>query len=164
VIDVATDALQVTISACEAANATYAVIGGVARNAWAPPRATADLDLAVSVSPEVYESLLRELAACGFQKQQAVAAAVDDALPDVVLLRRPTGTVRRLDLLIAKSPFEREAIERAVVVDIGLPCRVVRPEHLIVYKLIAGRPRDLGDAEDVGRQQAGGQQSGREQE
>jgi len=57
--------------------------------------------------------------------------------------------VRRLDLLIAKSAFEREAIGSAVVVDLGVDCLVARPEHLVVYKLIAGRPRDLGDAEDI---------------
>ncbi len=147
------DALQAAVGACEAARVGYAVIGGVARNAWAPPRATTDLDLAVLLSVPVYESLLGELAACGFDPQQVVRATPDDALPDVVLLRRATGTVRRLDLLVAKSAFEREAVDQAVVVDIGSPCRVARPEHLIVYKLIAGRPRDLGDAEDIGRTQ-----------
>ncbi|MFN2378375.1 MAG: hypothetical protein ABR538_17735 [Candidatus Binatia bacterium] len=150
-IETATDALTATVSACDAVNAPYAVIGGVARNAWAPPRATTDLDLAIFVTPQVYDSLIRELASLGFQPQSSASAEADDALPDVVLLRRPTGIVRRLDLLVAKTPFEREAIEQAIVVDIGIPCRVVRPEHLIVYKLIAGRPRDLGDAEDVAR-------------
>jgi hypothetical protein len=38
-----------------------------------------------------------------------------------------------------------------VLKDIGAHCSVVRPEHLIVYKLIAGRPRDVADAEDVAR-------------
>src|SRR5258706_16289201 len=32
-------------AACDEAGIAYAVIGAVARNAWAPPRATADLDL-----------------------------------------------------------------------------------------------------------------------
>jgi len=140
VTDSAIVALRATVRACEAVQAGYAVIGAVARNAWAPPRATTDLDIAVFVTVDVYESLIRELAAYGFEPQQAVTATPDDVLPDVVLLRRSTGTVRRLDLLVAKSAFEMEAIDQAVVVDIGIPCRVVRPEHLIVYKLIAGRP------------------------
>jgi len=150
-MDSAIDALRVVVEACEAASADYAVIGGVARNAWAPPRATTDLDLAIFVTAPIYASLLRELAASGFQPDQTVTTAPEDALPDVVLLRRGSGTVRRLDLLLAKSDFEKEAVAHAVIVDIGIPCRVVRPEHLIVYKLIAGRPRDLGDAEDVAR-------------
>lgn len=157
-IETATDALTATVRACDAVKAAYAVIGGVARNAWAPPRATTDLDLAIFVTPDVYDSLIGELASVGFQPQSSASAETNDALPDVVLLRRPTGIVRRLDLLVAKTPFEKEAIEQAVVVDVGVPCRVVRPEHLIVYKLIAGRPRDLGDAEDVSRtRQAAGE-------
>ena len=54
-------------------------------------------------------------------------------------------------MLVAKTPFEREAVDHAVIHDIGKRCRVVRPEHLVVYKLIAGRPRDLADAEEVMR-------------
>jgi len=50
VIDSATEALRATVAACETVQANYAVIGGVARNAWAPPRATTDLDLAVFVT------------------------------------------------------------------------------------------------------------------
>lgn len=152
--DSPTDTLAAVVAACEATSTKYAVIGAVARNAWAPPRATTDLDLAVSVTTEGYDALLEGLAECGFEPRQSVRAESLDSLPDVVLLRRPIGTVRRLDLLLAKSAFELEAIERAAMVDIGVTCRVVQPEHLIVYKLIAGRPRDLGDAEDVARTQS----------
>jgi hypothetical protein len=143
--------LRKVVKVCEAVGTGYAVIGAVARNAWAPPRATADLDLAVSVTAESYEPLIAALRRGGLTVKRTIAADPAAPIPDIVLLEADSGIIRRVDLLIAKTPFEQEAIVSAVSRDIGAPCRVVRPEHLIVYKLIAGRPRDMTDAEEVMR-------------
>ena len=142
-------ALRAAIEAATEVGVSYAVIGAVARNAWAPPRATTDFDLALMADSKGYAKLLSALAARGFSVKQTIAAEPGDGIPDVVLLDNPTALVHRTDLLIAKTPFEREAVREAVVRDIGVACRIVRPEHLVVYKLIAHRPRDLADAEDV---------------
>jgi hypothetical protein len=145
------DALRAAIDAATEAGASYAVIGAMARNAWAPPRATSDFDLALVVDAEAYGRLIAALAARGFSVKQTIAADPDDPIPDVVLLDNPRALVHRTDLLIAKTPFEVEAVHEAVSHDIGVTCRIVRPEHLVVYKLIAHRPHDLDDAEDVMR-------------
>jgi hypothetical protein len=147
-------ALRALIDALGEVGAAYAVIGAVARNAWAPPRATADLDCAVSVEGGQFAELLRALTRRGFSVRRTVVADPTDPLPDVVLLDHPGMLVRRTDLLIAKTPFEREAVSEALQRDIGIACRVVRPEHLIVYKLIAHRPRDLADVEEIIRTRA----------
>ncbi|MGH7855967.1 MAG: hypothetical protein ACREQY_01465 [Candidatus Binatia bacterium] len=141
--------LREVAEACRLARVEYAFIGAVARNAWAPPRATTDLDVALSAGRAAYESLLAEFRTRGFAVLRTVVADASDDLPDLVLLKAPRGPVRRVDLMIAKTPFEREAVSSAVPVDLGTDCRVVRPEHLIVYKLIAGRPHDIGDVEEV---------------
>jgi hypothetical protein len=142
------------VEAVQEVGAGYAVVGAVARNAWAPPRATADLDCAVSVNPRSYPVLVDALARRGFTIRKTVTADPSDQVPDVVLLDNPAMLVRRLDLLIAKTPFEFDAIAQAVPRDIGVACRIVLPEHLVVYKLIAHRPRDLADAEEVVRTRA----------
>jgi predicted nucleotidyltransferase len=145
------DLLRRVVESCETAGVSYAVIGAVARNAWAPPRATTDVDVAVAVAADTYQPLLAELAKRDVSLKRTVASDAAATVPDIALLEGPPGPVRRADLLIAKTDFEREAIDRAVTHVIGLPCRVVRPEHLIVYKLIAGRPRDFSDAGEVMR-------------
>lgn len=145
------DALRRVIGACAEVGVAYAVIGAVARNAWAPPRATTDIDFAVSVEPEAYGPLVGALERRGLTVKRRISTDPDAAVPDILLLEAAAGVVRRVDLLIAKTPFEREAVAQAVPKDIGAHCSVVRPEHLIVYKLIAGRPRDVTDAEDVAR-------------
>jgi hypothetical protein len=146
--------LRLVVEACASARVDYAVIGAVARNAWAPPRATADIDLAVAVVPATYRALIDALAHRGITLRRAMGGEAGALVPDLALLEGPPGPVRRVDLLIAKTAFEREAIERSVETDIGVACRVVRPEHLIVYKLIAARPRDLDDAAEVVRTRA----------
>src|SRR5262245_14414633 len=67
------------------------------------------------------------------------------------------STGGRIDLLLAHTAFERRAIAEATPVPFpsaGLTLRVVRVEDLIIYKVLAGRPRDLLDVEDVVRFQA----------
>jgi hypothetical protein len=48
-----------------------------------------------------------------------------------------------LEVQAAKTPLQREVVERAVVTPSGL--RVATVEDLIVLKLIADRPKDQGD-------------------
>jgi len=145
------DALRRVVDACEEVGVGYAVIGAVARNAWAPPRATTDIDFAISVGAGGYDALVVALERRGLTIKRKICTEPDATVPDILLLEAASGVVRRVDLLIAKTPFEGEAIAQAVPKDIGAQCRVVRPEHLIVYKLIAGRSRDVTDAEDVAR-------------
>lgn len=127
-----------------------ALIGAFARNAWAPPRATTDLDLAVAADPEVVARVEAVLAPLGFRtvRRQQVEAA--DDVPDIVVLRRDEGDPRQVDLLVAKSAFEASALGRAVPIAIGdASIPTVTAEDLIVYKLLASRPRDLEDVRAV---------------
>jgi hypothetical protein len=65
----------------------------------------------------------------------------------VMLLRHePSGV--GLDLSLAWLPFELDAIGRSEVIDYaGVPIRIPRPDDLVIYKLVAARPRDLDDVE-----------------
>jgi hypothetical protein len=145
--------LRDTDAACVETRIRYAVIGAVARNAWAAPRATADLDIAAIVpDPPACQRLIAALATRGIVVRRLTAG--EDEVPDLLRVERATGIVRRLDILPAKTPFEIEAVTQAVSADLGGPTRVVRPEHLIVYKLIAGRPQDLEDIVEVIRTRA----------
>jgi predicted nucleotidyltransferase len=127
-----------------------ALIGAYARNAWAPPRATTDLDLVVAADPATIAEIEEALAALGFRcvRRQQVDAA--DELADILIFRREEGDPRQVDLLVAKSDFEASALSRATAVDVGsLTLPVVTVEDLIVYKLIADRPRDREDIRAV---------------
>jgi hypothetical protein len=133
----------------------YALIGGCARNLYAPPRATRDVDLAVVLSPQRYAQLGAELRSAGFDRLMETTSDPLSALPDVALFSDSTGG--RIDLLIAHTEFEERAIAQARAVqlpDIGVTLRVVLVSDLVIYKLLAGRPRDLIDVEAIARFQA----------
>lgn len=130
----------------------FAIIGALARNAWAPPRATSDLDVAVLGDAAVLERIDGALAALGYRTVREQRADAADPLPDIKVFRSDDAELRQVDLLIAKTPFEEEVVRRAATVEIGsLELPVASPEDLIVYKLIADRPRDREDIEAVMR-------------
>jgi hypothetical protein len=135
-------------AALESAGAPYAVIGGCARNAYAEARATKDVDFVVAGDPTSYAAVVGALAANGFTRASAVQSP-NDEVPDLALYRDRNG--RRIDILFAKTAFERSALTRselrAPYLAVELP--VVSPEDLIVYKLIAGRTQDWADVEKI---------------
>ena len=139
------DALRVL----EGLGIAHALIGGGARNAYAEPRATRDVDFVVEVDPEQLRALERALAHAGFRPATRVGG--DEAVPDLVLYRDSAG--RRIDVLFAHTDFERSALERAIVkpAQRDRDARVVSPEDLIVYKILADRPQDRVDVIDVVR-------------
>jgi hypothetical protein len=123
-----------------------AVVGAVARNAWAPPRATADLDLTVGADATVIEALHGALGELGYRRVREQQVNPSDDLPDIITYRADAPGLRQVDVLVAKTAFEVEALERAVEVPLThRPIRVVTAEDLIVYKLIAHRSRDVED-------------------
>ncbi|MDD9966833.1 MAG: hypothetical protein OXR73_11445 [Myxococcales bacterium] len=147
--------LDLAVEVAGRCQARSMLIGGCARNAYAAPRATRDVDLAVEVSEARYGELVAEMGHHGFC-ESTVVNECDEPVPDVLLLNDGDGG--RVDLLFAKTDFEREALSRRVPLEgHSGGAYVATPEDLIVYKLIAGRPRDIADIHEVvsARERAG---------
>jgi hypothetical protein len=114
-------------------------------------RTTADVDVVAFLSDEEGEQLIQKARNLGFE--------VD---PDIELERlRTTGTLRvrrgpfQLDIILASLPFEEEAYRRASRHRIfGCPVLLPSPEDLILFKVLAGRDKDLLDAVGVARRHA----------
>lgn len=127
----------------------YMIIGGIAVAARGRPRMTSDVDVTVAV-PEGGEAMLIERCrAAGFRPlpEDPVAFVVSHHVLPVM-----ADDSSRVDLIVAGSPYEFQAIARATEVDIsGLLLRVATAEDVVIHKLVAGRPEDLGDARSVVR-------------
>ena len=55
-----------------------------------------------------------------------------------------------MDVSLAWLPFEDEALASSTVCDFaGVTIRIPRPEDMLIYKVIASRPKDLQDAEGL---------------
>jgi hypothetical protein len=56
-----------------------------------------------------------------------------------------------VDLFVVQTEFQQQIIQRRIQTDVENlgPTWIVSPEDLVLLKLIASRPRDLGDIDDV---------------
>ena len=133
----------------------FAIVGAVARNAWAPPRATTDLDLAIAATAQALGAAEAALTALGYRCVRRNQIDSSDVLPDLLIFRTEDPELRQVDLLVAKTPFEEDVLRRAVVLEISdLRIPVATAEDVLVYKLLAARPRDWEDVRAVVRTQA----------
>jgi hypothetical protein len=133
----------------------HAFIGGLGRNAWGQPRTTEDVDVQIAVDAAGWRRCVEALATAGYRLEQEYGGH-DGPPPDNARLRGLDGL--RVDIMLDKTRFQKDVVRRATVQRVaGMSLRVLTPEDLVLYKLIASRPKDLDDIEDVlrGRQLAG---------
>ena len=124
----------------------WALAGGLAANRYRrSPRHTDDVDLLLADTGPGLETLESTLTATGW--------TVNRADPEGDLLRARHSELGPVDLLIAGTPYQQEALRRALVEVEMVPdageVPVLTVEDVIVHKLIAGRYRDLADIEEI---------------
>jgi uncharacterized nucleotidyltransferase DUF6036 len=140
------DALRDLSAALDELGSPAMIIGGVAVIAHGVPRLTVDIDatvVAAGVSPgRASAALARHGIHPRIPDAEAFAAA------NHVFLATHSTSGTPVDLSFAWLPFEESALARAEAVDYaGVAIRVARPQDLVIYKLVAARPRDIDDAE-----------------
>ena len=132
----------------EGAGVRHLVIGGLAVGAIGEARTTGDVDVIAFASPDDAVALIALASEAGF-----------DVHPEIEQERlRATGTLRfrhglfQLDIILASLPFEEAAHTRAVRKRLfGRLVPFPTPEDLIVFKVLAGRDKDILDAVGVAR-------------
>jgi hypothetical protein len=134
----------------EARRVPFMLIGGQAVLLHGEPRLTQDVDVTIGVGPDRVQDLLGACKAIGLQPlPQDPAGFVRETF---VLPAAEPETGIRVDLIFSTTPYEAQAIERALMVDVGSrEVPFATAEDLLLHKLFAGRPRDLDDAAGVVR-------------
>ena len=118
------------------ADVEHALCGGIAANLYRDEyRTTTDVDLyMICAAPQVF-ALARRLEAEGWTAHPSWRKAE--------LLRLEREDLPRVDLLIASTEYERQAVRRAEPQRVaGRRIRVLSAEDLIIFKMVAGRLRD----------------------
>ena len=126
----------------------FMLIGGQAVLLHGQPRLTEDIDITLGVSPEALPTVLD---ACHDADLIILPEDPKTFVVDTFVLpgRDPASSIR-IDLIFSDLPYERQAIERAVMVDLsGVPIPFATAEDLGLHKLFSGRPRDLEDIRGV---------------
>ena len=138
-------AIRALASALDANATPWVLIGGIAVIARGVRRMTTDVDAVVPGGDVDIEQLLEQLA------RERILPRIDDALAfaeqTLVLLLRHQPTGVDVDLAIGWTELEREAIACGERIPFGtVSAAMARPADLVVFKAIAGRPKDLEDA------------------
>ena len=120
--------------------------GGAIALAWyRSPRATTDIDLNITLSPEEAEPVLGALRHLGVSVSEADRATI---ARDGQARLDWEGSY--LDLFFATLDLHREMADSAREVNFGpVPIPILSPEHLIVCKAIFDRPKDWVDIEEI---------------
>jgi len=129
---------------------SFMLIGGQAVLLHGRPRLTEDVDITLGVDPSGLP-LVREV--CGALELQPLPADPERFVRETFVLPARHGeTGMRVDFVFSTTPYERQAIGRAVTVVLDeVPVPFAAAEDLLIHKLFAGRPRDWDDALSVVR-------------
>ena len=136
------------LSAFNAHNVRYLIVGGYAYARYTEPRTTKDLDLFIRPDPENAAAAYSALAQFGADLGDATVA--DFANPGTIF---QIGVAPfRINLIcdIDGVTFDKawETSESSLVDD-EIPVRYISSDNLIANKLAAGRPQDLLDVDKL---------------
>lgn len=123
----------------------FALTGALALSALTEPRATNDIDFIISVEKEKIPFLVDWfISSKGYNLTKHHVGRPKDHIKD--LIEVPMGGTSS-DLLVISHDVEREALARGItIIAFNVRLKVVRPEYLIVLKLIAGSEQDFIDS------------------
>lgn len=142
------------VSLCETQNLDYAVMGGLAVRVHGIPRPTYDVDFQLTVDEQRLKDFLTSLEELGYSCYAPYDRGWRDQVGGMPLIKLKTymvdGQSIDIDVFLSETPFQRSVMERRVRVEFeGKSVWFVTPEDLILFKVLANRPRDLGDVADV---------------
>jgi len=128
-----------------------ALIGGLALTTWNHARYTRDADVLIAIDRRRIDEVVLSLKRAGFHPKHSPPALTIDGQTILQFMYQPADALLpfQFDVLLAEVEFQRESLTRAVerrLPGSDRPIRVVRPDDLIVIKLLAGRIIDHADA------------------
>lgn len=132
----------------------YTLMGGLVVPIWGIPRATYDIDVALSLDDAALPDFLSRARDVGFTIEPPYDRGYRDTLRDMQLLHMEwwTENSRRIevDVFLVSTPYQRVAFQRRRRVKIDdRSAWVLDPADLILHKLVAARPKDLADIQNV---------------
>jgi len=122
----------------------FVIVGGQAVLFYGEPRLTKDIDIILGVDINYLDKVLNSCMEIGLTP---IPKDIDNFVKRAFVLPMIDEESKvRVDFIFSFSPFEQRTIKRAKLIKIeNVSVPFVSLEDLIVFKLFAGREKDLGD-------------------
>jgi len=148
------DVLIRVVELLERRQAPYLIMGGIAVPVWGIPRATYDIDVTLSLGPGEVDALLAAAKAEGFEIEAPFEKGFRDLLHGMQKLAMSWWTTEsrrvEVDVFLVTTPYQAAAFARRVRVRLeDREMWILSPADLILHKLVAGRPKDLADIQNI---------------
>ena len=150
------DVLQVLMTIVRTFNQMrlpYVVMGGMAVRAHAIPRPTQDVDFTAALNRDQLPLFFQLVMDAGFTVPESYLSGWVDQVAGMPLVKLRMFLGQHgvdVDIFLAESDFQQSALSRRERCEVDeVSCDIVSPEDLILFKLIANRPRDLVDVADI---------------
>ncbi len=141
------------IAFLEVQQVEYALVGGFAVRLYGLPRATYDVDFAISIGRDQLESFYTAADRDGFDIPEFQRTGWMDTVGKMSLVKLQCpfdGNLIDIDLFLAESAFLQSLLKRRKSETAeGFTAWYATPEDIILLKLDANRSKDRGDIEDI---------------
>ena len=147
--------LEALLDGLQRADVSAVLLGGYAVVAWGVPRATFDVDVMVQADDSELVAALEVLAQRGFAVDPIYLTGWRDRIRDMPLVKVHSfrdGRAITSDVFLVTTPFQRSAFDRSAAIHlpgVERALRVVSPADLLLFKLLANRPKDHVDVQNV---------------
>jgi hypothetical protein len=126
----------------------YIIVGGQAVLMYGEARMTRDIDITLGIGIDSLNELLPAME--GIPLVARISDVQSFISETSVLPAMEPSTGICVDFIFSETPFEREALNRANGIRFDKSTiRYASLEDLIVFKMFAGRPRDLDDVGSI---------------
>jgi hypothetical protein len=142
------------VAVCEQEQFPYAVMGGLAVRVHGIPRPTYDVDFQLTVNEEQLNRFIVRTESRDYSIAEHYVTGWRVRVGGMPLVKLKTymsdGHTIDVDIFISETPFQISIMDRRVRLEFeGNEMWFVSAEDLIMLKLLANRPRDLGDVADI---------------
>ncbi len=124
------------------------IIGGQAVLVHGEPRLTKDIDVTLGIGANEWRRMEQVIQESGWQY---LTSDVEDFVKETMVLPvKDKESGIRIDFIFSLSPYERQAIGKAIDIDLGsVAIKYAALEDVVIHKIVARRPRDIEDAKSV---------------
>lgn len=148
------EVLMDIVDLCEELQLEYVIMGGIAVRVHGIPRPTYDVDFQMSIDESSLHRFFDQAEARSYEINSIYRTGWRDEVGAMPLVKMQTflaeGQSVDVDIFISETAFQNSLMRRRLSIEFeGRRLFFVTPEDLILLKLIANRPRDLGDVGDV---------------